>query len=91
MEIPMLKIRRSWDRLIFNMRIPILVIDDIFILGGGGGGGGGDRYSPWADSGMVDGWWLVTTQTPVVQSRTKERLTRSDRWNKKRKKNETDY
>ena len=25
MGIPMLKIRRSWDRLIFNMRIPILV------------------------------------------------------------------
>ena len=31
MEIPMLKIRRSWDRLIFNMGIPILVRRYLYI------------------------------------------------------------
>ena len=31
MGIPMLKIRRSWDRLIFNMRIPILVRRHLYI------------------------------------------------------------
>ena len=31
MGVPMLKIRRSWDRLIFNMRIPILVRCHLYI------------------------------------------------------------